>query len=65
MLIMQKSAELKNRFLVENGDVILLENNNSRIIEKVYSGRILLKGNKTFSLDNSFLKNLKVVSSGR
>ena len=49
--------------LVENGDVVLLENNNSRIIDKAFSGRILLKGNKTFSLENSFLKNLKIVSS--
>ena len=49
--------------LVENGDVVLLENNNSRIIEKVFSGRVLLRGNKTFSLENSFLKNLKIVSS--
>ena len=60
---MLKSVELKKQVLVENGDVVLLENNNSRIIEKVFSGRILLKGNKTFSLDNSFLKNLKIVSS--
>ena len=58
-----KKCGIKKQVLVENGDVILLENNNSRIIEKVYSGRILLKGNKTFSLDNNFLKNLKVVSS--
>ena len=36
---------------------------NSKIIEKGFSGRILLKGSKTFSLDNNFLKNLKVVSS--
>ena len=33
------------------------------IIEKVFSGRILLKGNKTFSLENNFLKNLKIVSA--
>ncbi len=58
-----KKCRIKKQVLVENGDVILLESNNSRIIEKVYSGRILLKGNKTFSLDNKFLKNLKVVSS--
>ena len=43
--------------------MVLLENNNSRIIDKAFSGRILLKGNKTFSLENSFLKNLKIVSS--
>ncbi len=58
-----KECGIKKQVLVENGDVVLLENNNSRIIEKVCSGRILLKGNKTFSLDNSFLKNLKIVSS--
>ena len=57
-----KKCGIKKQVLVENGDVVLLENNNSRIIEKVYSGRILLKGNKTFSLDDSFLNNLKVVS---
>ena len=51
-----KKSGIKKQVLVENGDVILLEN-------KVCSGRILLKGNKTFSLDNSFLKNLKIVSS--
>ena len=54
-----KKCGIKKQVLVENGDVVLLENNNSRIIEKVFSGRILLKGNKTFSLDNNFLKNLK------
>ena len=58
-----KNCGIKKQVLVENGDVVLLENNNSRIIEKVYSGRNLLKGNKTFSLDNNFLKNLKIVSS--
>jgi len=58
-----KKCGIKKQVLVENGDVVLLENNNSRIIEKVYSGRVLLKGNKTFSLENNFLKNLKVVSS--
>mgnify|MGYP001480827119 FL=1 len=58
-----KKCGIKKQVLVENGDVVLLENNNSRIIEKVYSGRILLKGNKTFSLENNFLKNLKIVSS--
>ena len=41
----------------------MLDNNNSKIIEKVSSGRILLKGNKTFSLENNFLKNLKIVSA--
>ena len=58
-----KKNGIKKQVLVENGDVVLLENNNSRIIEKVFSGRILLKGNKTFSLENNFLKNLKIVSS--
>ena len=58
-----KKCGIKKQVLVENGDVVLLENNNSRIIEKVFSGRILLKGNKTFSLENNFLKNLKIVSS--
>ena len=58
-----KNCGIKKQVLVENGDVVLLENNNSRIIEKVFSGRILLKGNKTFSLENNFLKNLKIVSS--
>ena len=58
-----KKNGINEQVLVENGDVVLLENNNSRIIEKVFSGRILLKGNKTFSLENSFLKNLKIVSS--
>ena len=58
-----KKCGIKKQVLVENGDVVLLENNNSRIIEKVYSGRVLLKGNKTFSLENNFLKNLKIVSS--
>ena len=58
-----KKCGIKKQVLVENGDVVLLENNNSRIIEKVNSGRILLKGNKTFSLENNFLKNLKIVSS--
>ena len=58
-----KKNGIKKQVLVENGDVVLLENNNSRIIDKAFSGRILLKGNKTFSLENSFLKNLKIVSS--
>ena len=58
-----KDCGIKKQVLVENGDVVLLDKNNPRIIEKVYSGRMLLKGNKTFSLDNNFLKNLKIVSS--
>ncbi len=58
-----KKNGINKQVLVENGDVVLLENNNSRIIDKAFSGRILLKGNKTFSLENSFLKNLKIVSS--
>ena len=58
-----KDSGIKKQVLVENGDVVLLEKNNSRIIEKVFTGRMLLKGNKTFSLDNNFLKNLKIVSS--
>ena len=58
-----KKNGIKKQVLVENGDVVLLENNNSRIIDKAFSGRILLKGNKTFSLENSFLKKLKIVSS--
>ena len=58
-----KKCGIKEQVLVENGDVVLLENNNSRIIEKVFSGRVLLKGSKTFSLDNNFLKSLKIVSS--
>ena len=58
-----KDCGIKKQVLVENGDVVLLEKNNPRIIEKVYSGRVLLKGNETFSLDNNFLKNLKIVGS--
>ena len=58
-----KDCGIKKQVLVENGDVVLLDKNNPRIIEKVFSGRVLLKGNKTFSLDNNFLKNLKIVSS--
>ena len=58
-----KNCGIKKQVLVENGDVVLLDNNNSKIIEKVFSGRILLKGNKTFSLENNFLKNLKIVSA--
>ena len=58
-----KDCGIKKQVLVEDGDVVLLDKNNPRIIEKVYSGRMLLKGNKTFSLDNNFLKNLKIVSS--
>ncbi len=58
-----KNCGIKKQILVENGDVVLLEKNSSKIIEKVFSGRILLKGNKTFPLENTFLKNLNIVSS--
>ncbi|MAZ46292.1 MAG: hypothetical protein CMM98_01785 [Rickettsiales bacterium] len=57
-----KYCGIKNQVLVENGDVVLLHKKDSKVIEKIFSGRILLKGNKTFSLENNFLKNLKIVS---
>ncbi len=58
-----KNCGIEKQILVENGDVVLLEKNSSKIIEKVFSGRILLKGNKTIPLENTFLKNLNIVSS--
>ena len=59
---MQKSCNIKNQTIVENGDVVLLKKNDCKVIDSVVSGRLLLKGNKLFSIKDDFLKNLKIVA---
>ena len=53
----------KNQIIVENGCVVLLDKKNPKIINKVKSGRCVLKGNKVFSANDRFFDNLKVVST--
>tara|TARA_B100000287_G_scaffold349025_1_gene337481 strand:+ start:1 stop:1587 length:1587 start_codon:yes stop_codon:yes gene_type:complete len=54
---------IKNQIIVENGCVVLLDKKNPKIINKVESGRCVLKGNKIFSANDRFFDNLKVVST--
>ena len=54
---------IKNQIIVENGSVVLLNKKNPKIINKVKSGRCVLKGKKILPVNNRFFDNLKIVST--
>ena len=49
-----KKCGIKKQIVVENGSVVLLKKENSRILDKINSGRCLLKGNQIVSMKNNF-----------
>ena len=54
-----KKMELKSN-LVENGDLVLLDNNKrSTITNKIPAGRKALKGNQIISVDSKYFQNIK------
>ena len=57
-----KKCGIKKQIVVENGSVVLLKKENSRILDKINSGRCLLKGNQIVSMKNNFLSYLRNVS---
>ena len=59
-----KKCGIKDQILVENGDLVLIDNNKKTIINtKIPSGRKALKGNKIISVDSKYFQNIKKISS--
>ncbi len=59
-----KECGIKNQILVENGDLVKLnKGSQKRVINKVISGKNVLKGNKVIPIDDKFLKELDIISS--
>ena len=58
-----KNVGIKNQIIVENGNVVLLKKNNSKIINNVKSGKLLLKGNQIFPQNDNLINNARIVSS--
>ena len=59
-----KTCGIKDQILVENGDLVLIDNNKKTIINtKIPCGRKALKGNKILSVDSKYFQNIKKISS--
>ena len=59
-----KICGIKDQILVENGDLVLIDNDKKTIINnKIPSGRKALKGNKIISVDSKYFQNIKKISS--
>ena len=59
-----KKCGIKDQILVENGDLVLLDNNKQPIINnKIPAGRKALKGNKIISVDSKYFQNIKKISN--
>ena len=59
-----KICGIKDQILVENGDLVLIDNNKKTIINnKIPAGRKALKGNKIISADSKYFQNIKKISS--
>jgi ribonuclease J len=59
-----KTCGIKDQILVENGDLVLIDNDKKTIINnKIPSGRKALKGNKIISVDSKYFQNIKKISS--
>ncbi|MFL2649774.1 MAG: ribonuclease J [Alphaproteobacteria bacterium] len=59
-----KKCGIKDQLLVENGDLVLLDNNKQSIItNKIPSGRKALKGNQIISVDSKYFQNIKKISN--
>jgi len=59
-----KSNGINQQLLVENGDLVLLDNDSKpRVLSKVYSGKNVLKGNQILKIDDKIFSNLRVVNS--
>ena len=57
-------CKVSKSLLVENGDVVKLSNqDNTKIIDKVFSGRNVMRGKSILSIDNNLLSRLNLVSS--
>ena len=58
-----KESGINSTILVENGDVVFLDNKKkSRIIEKVFTGRKALKGNRILPINKRVFDNQKMVN---
>ena len=59
-----KICGIKDQILVENGDLVLIDNNKKTIIiTKIPVGRKALKGNKIISVDSKYFQDIKKISS--
>ena len=59
-----KKCGIKDQVLVENGDLVLLDNNTQPIINnKIPTGRKALKGNQIISVDSRYFQNIKKISN--
>ncbi len=55
---------IKHQILAQNGDLVLIkQNNKSKIIKKVNFGRNILKGKQILPLDHQIFQNLKILKS--
>ncbi len=59
-----KKCGIKNQILVQNGDLVLIkQNNQSKIIKKVNFGKNILKGKQILPLNHQIFENLKTLNS--
>ncbi len=59
-----KKCGIKNQILIENGDLVKLnKDSDHKVLDKVNSGKTVLKGNKVISIDDKFLRELDIIST--
>lgn len=62
-----KQCGIKNQILAENGDLVRLDRNEKKkVIDKIHSGRLFLRGNQVISSDNKILKEIdNIINDGQ
>jgi ribonuclease J len=59
-----KECGVKKQILVENGDLVILDNDvKKKIIDKVISGRNVLRGNRILPIKNKFFSDLNLINT--
>ena len=57
-----KECGIRNQILAENGDLVKLDRNDKRkIVDKIHSGRLVLRGNQVIPSDDKLLKEINEI----
>lgn len=62
-----KQCGIKNQILAENGDLVKLDKDEKKqIVDKIQSGRLVLRGNQVISINDKLLKDLdNIINDGQ
>jgi len=59
-----KDIGIKNTHILNNGDVLLINNQESFVVDQVYTGEMVLDGNKITAIDSSAVRQRRKISYG-